>query len=266
MTEPPKIVIGTYQMPDIGSMRRIVQCAFDVGIPAFDTAPSYGTEAMLGEALKDISHFNRESFFCSDKIDAIQMYNGNVKDHVEQRLGLMHFDYFDLLLIHWPLPQYIEATWKQLTELKRERKVRYIGICNVHVRHLEQYANLGIVPDYVQIERHPLNTCKDEVEYCKAHGITVMANSPLGRMLPGIRNSKILQTIAEKYQKNVGQVILRWHLDTGVIPVFGTKKEKRLKENTDIKDFSLTRNEIDSIESMNTNTKIFLESWGCPKF
>lgn len=253
-------------MPDIKSMERIVQCAFDAGTPAFDTAPSYGTEEMLGKALTMVAGNRRESFFCSDKIDAIQMYEGKIKEHVEQRLRLMHLDYFDLLLIHWPLPQYFERTWKQMSELKSESKVKSIGICNLKVRHLKQYAAMGIIPDYVQIERHPLYTCKAEVDYCQNHNIKVMAYSPLGRMLPEIRSSKVLNGIASKYGKNIGQVILRWHLDTYVIPVFGTRKEQRLRENTNIDDFKLTEQEIDSIELMNNNTKIFLESWGCPKF
>lgn len=266
MSNSPKIVIGTFQMPDIKSMERIVQCAFDVGVHAFDTAPSYGTERMLGKALKDVAGTKRDTFFCSDKIDAVQMYEGKIREHVENRLQMMHLDYFDLMLIHWPLPQYIERTWKQMLELKSEGKIKSIGICNVRVRHLEHYASIDIVPDYVQIERHPLNTCKDEVEYCHNHNIKVMAYSPLGRMLPAIRNSKVLNDLASKYGKNVGQVILRWHLDTDVIPVFGTRKEQRLRENTAINDFHLTQQEIDDIEQMNNNTKIFLESWGCPKF
>ena len=265
MTEIPKIVLGTYQMPDYESLRRIVACALDAGVSAFDTAPSYGTEGMLGRTLKETAK-GRESLFCSDKIDAIQMYHGNIKEHVEQRLLLMDIGYFDLLLIHWPLEQYMANTWKQMQVLKAEGKVKAIGICNVRVRHLEHFAKMGIVPDYVQNERHPLNTCDAEVAYCHGHCIKVMAYSPLGRMLPEIRNSKTLKDIANRYHKNIGQVILRWQIDTGAIPVFGTKKESRLKDNINIFDFTLTDNEKQSISAMNTNTKIFLESWGCPKY
>ena len=253
MTEIPKIVLGTFQMPDYESLRRIVACALDAGVSAFDTAPSYGTEVMLGKALKETAK-DRESFFCSDKIDAIQMYHGNIKEHVEQRL------------IHWPLDQYMVNTWEQMHELKAEGKVKAIGICNVRVRHLEHFAETGIVPDYVQDERHPLNTCDAEIAYCHEHSIKVMAYSPLGRMLPKIRNSKALKDIANRYHKNIGQVILRWQIDTGAIPVFGTKKESRLKDNINISDFILTDNEKQLISAMNTNTKIFLESWGCPKY
>ena len=252
-------------MPDYDSMRRIVACAIKAGIPAFDTAPSYGTEDMLGKALREVAP-TRKTFFCSDKIDAIQMYHGNIKEHVDRRLQSMGLDYFDLLLIHWPLKQYMERTWAELRQMKDVGKVKAIGICNVRVRHLEHFSAKGIVPDYVQIERHPLNTCDAEVDYCHEHGIKVMSYSPLGRMLPEIRNSKTLKDIAEKYHKNIGQIMLRWQLDTDAIPVFGTRKESRLRDNANIFDFILTSDEISAITAMNTNTKIFMESWGCPKY
>lgn len=264
MTESPNMVIGTYKMPSFEVMESVVHCCFENNIAAFDTAPSYGTESMLGKAIQE--NCNGHNFFCSDKIDAIQMYEGKIKEHVEGRLQMMSLDSFDLLLIHWPLPQYLERTWQQMQELKDEGKIKKIGICNVRVRHLEKFAKENIVPDYIQIERHPLNTCDEELAYCKDNHIKVMAYSPLGQMLPKIKTSSVLNELAKKYSKNVGQIILRWHIDSGVIPVFGTTKPKRLKENIDIRDFKLSQDEIASINGMNENLKIFLESWGCPKF
>lgn len=184
------MVIGTYKMPSFEVMQNVVRCCFENNVAAFDTAPSYGTESMLGTAVKEYS--NGHNFFCSDKIDAIQMYEGKINEHVEGRLQMMSLDYFDLLLIHWPLPQYLERTWQQMHELKDEGKVKNIGICNVKVRHLEKFAKQDIVPDYVQIERHPLNTCNEELAYCKDNHIKVMAYSPLGQMLPKIKTSSIL--------------------------------------------------------------------------
>lgn len=260
----PQMIIGSFQTPSYNVLKGIVKCGFDCDLAAFDTAPSYGTEQNLGKALKEIS--NGRTFFCSNKIDAIQMYHGNIIEHVLGRLKQMNLDYFDVLLIHWPLPQYMDRTWKQMLELKEAGIVHSIGICNVRVRHLKEYREKCIIPDYIQIERHPLNICNDELEYCHDHNIKVMAYSPLGRMLPSIKNSNILKDLSVKYHKNIGQIILRWHIDSGVIPVFGTRKIKRLKTNIDIYDFSLQKDEIEAINSMNQNIKIFLESWGCPKF
>lgn len=258
------MIIGSFQTPSYQVLHGIVRCGFECNNAAYDTAPSYGTERMLGDALLECG--KNHNFFVSDKIDAIQMYHGNVKEHVYGRLDTMHLEYFDVLLIHWPLPQYIDRTWTQMQELKQEGKVKAIGICNVKVRHLMAFAERGIIPDYVQIERHPLNVCSAEVDYCKDHGIKVMAYSPLGQMLPPIKESKILKELSSKYNKSIGQIILRWHIDSSVIPVFGTKKQKRLKENLDVNNFKLESTEIEQINEMNQDIKIFLESWGCPKF
>lgn len=111
MTESPNMVIGTYRMPSFEVMESVVRCCFENNIATFDTAPSYGTESMLGKAIQE--NCNGHNFFCSDKIDAIQMYEGKIKEHVEGKLQMMSLDSFDLLLIHWPLPQYLERTWQR---------------------------------------------------------------------------------------------------------------------------------------------------------
>lgn len=111
----------------------------------------------------------------------------------------------------------------------------------------------GIRPDVVQIERHPLRTCKNDVRYFQSEGITVEAYSPVCRMDKRLADSAILKSIAQKYKKSMGQVILRWHIDTGVIPVFMTKKEARIKENVDIFDFSLVPEELKAISELDIN-------------
>ena len=104
------------------------------------------------------------------------------------------------------------------------------------------------------------------MDYCKAHGIKVYSYSPICRMHPDLRNSDVLQHIAGKYQKNIGQVILRWHIDTCAVPIFMSKNPKRVVDNLHIFDFELTDDEIKRISSLDKNYKIFLESWGCPGF
>ena len=120
------------------------------------------------------------------------------------------------------------------------------------------------MPDVIQIERHPLRICKEDVEYFKNKGITVEAYSPVCRMDERLVESTLLHEIALKYNKTIGQVILRWHIDTGVVPVFMTKKESRVAENMDVFDFSLSIEEVEKISSMDINYKIFVESVCCP--
>jgi diketogulonate reductase-like aldo/keto reductase len=149
---------------------------------------------------------------------------------------------------------------------KEKGYIKNIGVCNVRTRHLEAWKEKDILPSYVQIERHPLRTCKEEMNYCKEHNITVLSYSPLGRMLPQIKESEILKELSVKYNKNIGQIILRWQIDTNAIPVFTSKTSGRIAQNTDIMDFHLEHQDIESIEKLNCNYKIFLESWGCPGF
>ena len=178
----------------------------------------------------------------------------------------MNVDYLDLLLIHWPIPEYMDNTWKCFEQLYKEEVISHIGICNLRVRHLEKYTRYDIPLQYLQIERHPLRTSEQEVQYCREHGIKVMSYSPLCQMDERLRTNKKLKLISEKYGKNIGQVVLRWHIDTGCIPVFMSRKPDRVKENLDIFDFSLTKEEVKIISSLNENYKLFLESWGCIGF
>lgn len=267
----PKIVLGTFQNNNCHDLLSVVSRAFSKKCYAFDTAPSYGTEEDLGKAILECSkqyQIDRSQIYLSDKIDAWQMIkgNGDIKPYVEKALSKMGLDYFDILWVHWPISEYIENTWKSIEACKNEGLIKDAGICNVRVRHLKDLQSKGINPRNIQIERHPLRVCQEEVTYCKQEGIKVFSYSPICRMHKDLRNSVLLKKIAEKYNKNIGQIILRWHIDTGAIPIFMSKKESRVADNLNIFDFQLNGDEINDISTLNQNYKIFLESWGCPGF
>ena len=271
MMNVPKMMIGTFRNNNYQELFDVVCAAVECGFTGFDTAPSYKSEKVLGRAIHEAAQkygLGRKDFFISDKIDAWQMQecNGDIRRYVDEAMNQMDIEYIDLLLIHWPIPEYMDRTWKCFEKLYGSGIVKSIGICNLRVRHLEKYIQYDIPPQFLQIERHPLRTCQQELKFCKDHGIKVMSYSPICQMDTRLRNSKILQRIAEKYDKNIGQVILRWHIDTECIPVFMSKKKNRIKENLDIFDFHLEKDEIDEISSLNENYKIFLESWGCLGF
>lgn len=267
----PSIIIGTFGNTCFTELYNVVEAGISHGISAFDTAPSYGTEGMLGKVLRhciDTYHLNRSQLFVSDKIDAWQMqkYNGKIDSLVKKTIIDMGIQYLDILFIHWPIEEYLPQTWENMKLLKENGLVKEIGICNVRRRHLEKWKLVGISPKNVQIERHPLRTCQEDVAYCKDNGIKVYSYSPLCRMHQSLRRSEILQSLSAKYNKSIGQIILRWHLDSGTIPVFMSKNPLRIKENVDILGFSLTQEEISVINTLNCNYKIYLESWGCPGF
>lgn len=266
-----KLIFGTgaSAAKDYDGLKNIISCAISSGIRAYDTAPSYGIEEILSKIIFEvISQYDleRKDICIQTKIDGWQMMKGIIEEFVDDALKKMNLQYIDNLLIHWPLPEYLKNTWEMFEKLKNSGKVHKIGICNVRIRHLKSYDCQGIHPDIVQIERNPLRTCEREVLFCKQHNIEIQAYSPLCKMNKKLSESPILKKIAEKYNKNIGQIILKWHLDTGVMPIFTSTKEQRIHEYTDLIDFSLSEDDINEISALNINYKIYLESCYCPGF
>lgn len=267
----PEILFGTgaSSPKDRDVLQTVIDKCIDSGICAFDTAPSYGTEQTLGEVL--LSEMKqkglpRERLWVQDKIDAWQMQerDGDVSSYIYAALKKMQLSYFDALLIHWPIREYFEKTYATLQQLKKEGTVRNVGICNVRTRLLGRLA--GQLPDIVQIERNPLNTFSDEVVFCRENNIRIQDYSPLCKFCKDIAESDVLRRISDKYGKSIGQVVLRWHIDTGAAPIFTSHKAVRVAEYAEIFDFVLADEDIRTIGEMNQNYKIYLESVSCPGF
>jgi diketogulonate reductase-like aldo/keto reductase len=271
-TSMPALIVGTFGHNDHGLLSRIIRNSIALGYRGFDTAPSYRNQEALGCVLNEcLDSFSlaREEVFVSDKIDAWQMQesNGHIEKHVDRALGKSGLHYLDLLLIHWPFPAYVVKTWRSFVKVLSKGKVRAIGVCNVRERHLlELIEQTGVIPHVVQVERHPLNTFSEMIRLNRRLNIITQAYSPVARMLPALANSGTLLGIARRYQKTQGQIVMRWHIDTGTVPVFMTKKVERLREYSQIFDFHLEGEDIDAISSLNINHKIWLESKGCPGF
>lgn len=273
MQADSKLIFGTglSSSKEYEDLLPVIRMAVKNGIRRFDTAPSYRTEKVLNQTLQRVMaeyDLPREIFHIQTKIDAWQMQasEGNVNIYVEKALKEMKQNYLDSLLIHWPIPEYLDATWECMVRLQEKGLVKKIGVCNVRLRQLRKFVEWNVKPQMIQIERNPLQTCAAEIAFCQENGIEVQAYSPLCKMDERIRDNELLKTIAERYQKSVGQIVLRWHLDTKVVPVFTSKKPERVQEYTDINDFCLTEEELMDIASLNENYKRYLESWGCPGF
>lgn len=266
-----KIIFGSglSSHKDLKGLCQVCEVALEYGIKDYDTAPSYRTEALLSKALSACAKklgLNRSDYSIQTKIDPIHMYNGKVEEYFENKLKEMQLEYIDALLIHWPLDKYLHDTWTSLVKLKEKGLTRRIGICNLRIRHLEKLASEGITPEIVQIERHPLNTFRNEAEWCVKNDVILQDYSPLCKMHPAIRDNSCIKAIAEKYGKNTGQIILRWHIDTGAIPVFTSKSTERIKQYSELFDFKLSQGDIEAIYDINCNHKLYLESLICPEF
>lgn len=247
----------------------IVKTAIENGIRYFDTAPSYKTERILGSVLhtcmKEMG-LTREELFIQSKIDAWQMQDGNIEKFVEHAMCDMQVGYFDSLLVHWPVPEYMNDTWEKMIRLKEKGKVRMLGICNVRIRQLHENSQYKVKPDVIQIERNPLRVCHNEIDYCHENGLLVQSYSPLCKMHPKLKDSQLVKTISEIKQRSIGQVLLRWHIDTGVMPIFTSTKPHRIEEYSKIYDFSLSEEEIRQISRLNEDYKMYLESVAAPGF
>lgn len=266
----PPIIFGTFQYGSLDELYPMIRSAYENGIVGFDTSPSYNTEEILGSALSKLCSsvgIQRDRLLIQDKVDGWQMEEskGRIANYVKHSIAKLQSEYIDVLFIHWPFPEYLAETWQAFAELKKAGWIKKIGLSNVRCRHVEKLLKeTGVMPDVIQIERHPLRICKEDVEYFKKKGFIVEAYSPVCRMDERLVESELLNKIAHKYDKTIGQVILRWHVDTGVVPVFMTKKESRVAENMNIFDFSLSIEEVEKISSMDINYKIFVESVCCP--
>ena len=266
-----EIFIGTgvSSSKNYHGLLNVLNAGIEKGIRCFDTAPSYNTEFILGKVLKQCMteyKLKREDIFVQTKIDPWQMQdsNGEIRKYVEDALTKIQCKYFDSLLIHWPIPEYFDATWKNFCQLKEEGLSKSIGVCNVRVRHLERFQELETPPAIVQIERHPLNVCEEETTFCNENNIWLQAYSPLCKMPIRLSKSIILNKLAKKYKKSVGQIVLRWHIESGVSPIFASKNPERVCEYADIFTFKLSNDDMLAISSHNENFKLYLESCFCP--
>ena len=248
---------------------KVCEIAIDQGIFCFDTAPSYKTEEVLSRCLSKIAvkrGVEREQLSIQTKIDPIQMYRGKIEEYFHQKLKKMHLDYVDVLLVHWPVQKYFMKTWEEMNRLKEKGQAKKLGICNLRVPHLKELESKGIIPEVLQIERHPLNTFTEEKNYCIEKGIELQDYSPLCKMHPLLKESLMLKCLSEKYNKCIGNIILRWHIDTGAMPIFTSKNPSRIEDYSTVDSYTLSSEDIIKIEALNINHKLYLESLVCPGF
>lgn len=268
--EMPPIVESTNWM-DYPVMKTLVTAGMQIGFRAFDTARDYGNEHIVGKVLKECmseQSLKREEFFITTKIGNGQQALGNIDEQVDISLKNLQTDYIDLWLMHWPYPGHYVETWRKMEKVYKSGKVRAIGLANCRVRHFEHLFSEGVevMPHCIQMELHPMRTAEDIVSYLRERDIAIQAYSPLCRMMPRIRESETLKAIALRHDKSVGQVILRWHIQNHTAPVFKSLKPKRLAENFDIFDFSLSQDEMSEIASLDEDYKFHLESASCPGY
>lgn len=246
--EMPSIGFGTYKSGNNEDTARIVKYALEIGYRQIDTASFYGNEVGVGEGIKN-SGIKREEIFLVTKLwNDDHGYENTIKAF-NKSLEKLQVEYIDLYLIHWPNKLNAE-TWRAFEHLYKIGKVKAIGVCNFKIGHLEELkATAEIMPMVNQIEIHPLSSKDTMLDYCNKNNIQLVAWSPI--MRGKIFSNELIIALAEKYKKTIAEIILRWHIQRGVIPIPKSSNEERIKENFDIFDFEISKEDMDIIDSLN---------------
>ncbi|MFD0896755.1 aldo/keto reductase [Loigolactobacillus binensis] len=251
----PQFGLGVFKVDNAADVKNSIKWALADGYRLIDTAMIYQNEEWVGEAIKESGVARADLFITSKLWNADRGYEETKLAFAAslKRLGL---DYLDLYLIHWPAAGYVES-WRAMTDLYHEGKIRAIGVSNFQPHHLaELAAHSDVVPVVDQIETHPIFQQKELHRYLTEHQIAHEAWGPLGQGKTDILSDPVLQKIATKYGKSTAQVVLRWHIDRGVIIIPKSVHEQRVAENMAIFDFSLTPAEMAAIAELDQNKRL----------
>lgn len=249
----PGLGFGTYLINDQDTMDHSIQTAWDAGYRLIDTAMLYRNEDLLGTSLQKLG-LPREALFLTSKVaEIVQGYDQTMKA-VEGSLKRLQTNYLDLLLIHWPVREHFFETWKALEQLKANGQVKSIGVSNYTIAHLELLAlKAKEMPVVNQVEYHPYLNQQALVDYDREQNIVTEAWSPLGRRV--VLDDPLIAKMAKHHQKTVAQVILRWELQHGVLPIPKSTHAERIQENAGIFDFTLAEDEMGMIDLLNKNQR-----------
>lgn len=246
----PAITFGTYKLNGAAGVEAM-KSALSVGYDALDSAFNYENEGAVGRAARD-SGRDRKDLRIASKLPGRHHAYDEALATIEESLYRAQLDYYDLYYIHWPNPKqgkYVEA-WKALIEAKKRGQIRSIAVCNFLPEHLERLeAETGVLPSINQIELHPYFPQDEMRKWNQDHGILTQAWSPLGRASDLLTNP-LLEKIAKRVGKGVGQVILRWHHQLGSVPIPKSATPERQIENMSIFDFTLTDEDMAIIATL----------------
>jgi diketogulonate reductase-like aldo/keto reductase len=254
--EIPQLGFGVFLVPE-SETKAAVSSALEAGYRHIDTAKLYDNERAVGAAIAE-SGLARDELFVTTKVwNSEQGYDealGSFEASM-QRLGL---DVLDLLLIHWPAPalnRYVD-TWRAFEKLQADGRVRAIGVSNFHPEHLRRLIDeTGVVPAINQVELHPLLPQREVRDFDSERGIVTEAWSPLARG-GSVLTDPVVAAIAARHGKTSAQVVLRWHLEQGIVAIPKSVTPSRIAENIDIFDFTLSGAEVAEISGLETGHRI----------
>lgn len=292
----PAIGLGTYPLMGDTLTRALVD-AYNIGYRMVDTADNYYNEEDLGKSLSYLYSHNsatRQEMFLVSKVSDDLYPQGSIDagnnmgkffwknspymagenavknvmaQKLESSLKYLQTDYLDLWLMHWPYPDFFEEIWYEMEQAYKQGKVRAIGLCNSRERHFEKLkGHCSVFPHVNQVETSPINSKASLMDYCNANDVRCMVYSPLKNLsLPySPAYKQFVKALAEKYGKTKEQIVLRFHIQRGSIPIPKSSHAERLKGNYDVFDFSISEEDMKALLTFNCDYQYMAESMRCP--
>lgn len=246
----PKVGLGTYLLQGRDGARRMEQ-ALNMGYRLLDSAFNYENEGAVGMAIRN-SSVPRDQITVTSKLPGRHHEYKAALLTIQESIARMGLDYIDLYLIHWPNPledKYVEA-WQALIDAQKMGLVRSIGTSNFLPEHIDRLEKeIGVLPVVNQVETHPYFNQVDQREYDASKGIVTQAWSPVGRY-SDVTQDAVITDIARKHDLTNHQVVLRWHIQRGFLPIPKSSNYDRQKANLEIFDFELSQEEINLINDL----------------
>ena len=256
--EMPILGFGVFQVKDLAECERSVMDAIQVGYRLIDTAESYENEEAVGAAIKK-SGVTREDLFITTKLFIKSNGYAGAKKSFEKSMKRLQLDYLDLYLIHQPFGD-VYGEWRAMQELYKEGRIRAIGVSNFQPdRLIDLIIHNEVVPAVNQVETHPFHQQQDAHQFMIDNNVQIEAWGPFAEGKNDLFKNELLKSIGAKYNKSIAQVVLRWHIQRGIVTIPKSVRKERMDENMNIFDFELNQEEMEKIKTLDTNTSSFFD-------
>lgn len=256
--EMPILGFGVFQIPNLKECQKCVEDALEAGYKLFDTASAYGNEEAVGAAIR-ASGIKREEIFVTTKLWLKDANEKDTQKSFRESIKKLGLEYLDLYLIHQPFGD-VYGAWRAMSRLYKEGEIKAIGVSNFYADRIVDFClNNEIKPMINQIECSPFHAQFQAQETMQEYGVMMQSWAPFGEGKNNIFENRVLLQIAQKYQKSIAQIILRWLIQRGIVAIPKTTSKERMKENISVFDFKLNAEEMQTINNLDTKKSLFFD-------